>query len=160
MAWLKDAIEYLEHVLRLGSPGDEMEVALVCEEYVGEAERLACRLGYDLGDVPVVATPRTALTLLSRLATWVRDHVPYGPTLTVSEAARLLRVKRDTVLGWIHSGRLPGVNTARRQCGRPLYRIARSDLDAFIAGRTKRPEPKRTKRRNLPTTDVIEFFPS
>ena len=68
--------------------------------------------------------------------------------------------KRDTVLGWIHSGRLPGVNTARRQCGRPLYRIARSDLDAFIAGRTKRPEPKRTKRRNLPETDVIEFFPS
>lgn len=159
MAWLKDAIEYLERVLRWGSPGDGMEVALVCEEYVGEAERLACRLGYDLGNVPTVATPRTALTLLSRLEKWARENVPNGPTLTVSETARLLRVNRGKVLGWIASGRLKAMNTAKGQ-GRPRYRIARADLDLFLTGRTRQPAATPAKRRRRAIPDAaIRYFP-
>jgi excisionase family DNA binding protein len=84
---------------------------------------------------------------------------PNASTMTVTQVAKQLQVKRDTVLCWIHSGALSAANTARRQIGQPRFQITRADLDAFLEARTRRPEAKRTRRRKPSTTDVIEFFP-
>jgi excisionase family DNA binding protein len=137
LAWLKDSIEFLERTLRWGSPDgkDTLDVAMACEEITDEAVRLGCRLGCDLGDVPAVPTPRKTLAIVGRLARWAEQTVPDTATLTVTEAARLLRVNRDKILGWINSGRLRAVNAAKGH-GRPRYRIARADLEGFLASRT------------------------
>lgn len=132
----------------------EMEAAQIVEE----ARRLACRFGggHLVGEEVGTVTPREALGIVGKLLDWARQTVPEAATLTVTETARLLRVNRDKVLGWIRSGRLPAANTARRQTGRPRYRVKRADLDAFIAGRTLKTEPKRSKKRS--PADVIKFF--
>ena len=87
---------------------------------------------------------------------------PNTATLTVTEVARHLKINRDKVLGWINSGKLRAANTAKRQGSRPRYRIKRTDLETFLAGRTKAAEPKRFKRAKCSTSeaDVIEFFPA
>jgi hypothetical protein len=96
----------------------EMEVAQIVEE----ARRLACRfgrghlVGEEVGTIP----PRQALGIVGRLLGWARNTVPEAATLTVTEAARLLRVNRDKVLGRIRSGRFPAANTAKNQTGAPL----------------------------------------
>jgi excisionase family DNA binding protein len=63
---------------------------------------------------------------------------PDAPTLTTAEAAKLLKVNRSKILGWIAYGRLKAINTAKGALGRPRYRIKRTDLDDFLAGRTGR----------------------
>lgn len=75
--------------------------------------------------------------------------------LTPPEAAKLLRVDPETVIGWIRAGELRASNLARRGTTRPRFRIAREAIDAFLAGREihRRPTPrKRTAGR------VIKFF--
>jgi excisionase family DNA binding protein len=159
LAWLKDSIEFLERILRWGSPDgqDTLEVALACEEITGEAVRLACRLGFDLGDVPPVPTPRETLAIVGRLLRWAEQTVPDTATLTVTEAARLLRVNRDKILGWINACRLPAINTAKGH-GRPRYRVARADLEGFLAGRTRRSETKPKRRRQVRDA-FTRYFP-
>jgi excisionase family DNA binding protein len=56
--------------------------------------------------------------------------------LTVTEVAGRLKVNRDKVLGWIHYSRLRAANTAKGALGRPRWRIKKSDLEDFLAGRT------------------------
>ena len=159
IAWLKDGIEYLEHVHRWGTPDDGLEVSLACEEYVQEGNILALRIGAEHLACDKEPSPVTALALLSRLEKWAQESVPDGANLTVSEAARLLRVNRGKVLGWIASGRLRAMNTAKGQ-GRPRYRIARTDLDVFLIGRTRQPAimPARRRRRAIPKA-VTQYFP-
>ena len=156
IAWLKDGIEYLERIHRWGQP-DGLEVALTCEEYVQEGNILAHRIGAEHLACDKEPSPGAALALLSRLERWARENVPDVPTLTVAEAARLLRVNRGKVLGWVASGRLKAMNTAKGP-GRPRYRVARADLDLFLAGRTRQAEVRLAKRRHRPDPDVIEFF--
>lgn len=55
--------------------------------------------------------------------------------LTPPEAASLLRIDVHRVLTLIRSGELRASNVATRLSGRPRYRIARSDLDAWLARR-------------------------
>jgi excisionase family DNA binding protein len=155
-AWLKDGIEYLERVHRWGQP-DGLEVTLACEEYIQEGNILACRIGAEHLTSDKRPSPEAALALLSRLEKWARENVPDVPTLTVAEVAKLLRINRGKVLGWVTSGRLKAVNTAKGP-GRPRYRIARADLDLFLAGRTRRPETRPPQHRRRPDPDVIEFF--
>jgi excisionase family DNA binding protein len=143
-AWLKDGIVYLERVERWGQP-DGLEVALACEEYMQEGNILACRIGAEHLTSDKRPSPEAALALLSRLEKWARENVPDTPTLTVTEAARLLRVKRDTILAWINSGKLPAMNTGRGQ--RPRYRLARADLDSFFD--QPKPHTERAKRRHV-----------
>lgn len=71
--------------------------------------------------------------------------------LRVADIADRLQVKGDTVLGWLHSGALPGFNVASTTNGkRPRWRIDPADLDAFLASRTTghRPAPTRRRRRS------------
>lgn len=78
--------------------------------------------------------------------------------LTPPEIARRLRVSQAKVLAWIHSGRLPAVNTSGG-CERPRYRVHEADLEAFLAGLAVHAAPPATRRRRAPQTDVIDYFP-
>ncbi len=168
--WLEEAFDFLDKVAKYGPPhehpdGDEQLPAdglPVCQdpdqlyaeiqaaEIADEARRLACRFGggHLVGVEVATLTPREALAVVGRLLNWSRETVPETATLTVTEAAKLLRVNRDKVLGWINSGRLLATNIAAKQGGRPRYRIARADLDSFTKRRTPqpRPRPKRAKK--------------
>jgi hypothetical protein len=69
-------------------------------------------------------------------------------------------VKDDVVLAWIHSGELRALNVSSGK-GRPTWRIAAADLDAFEERRRAVPvsattSPRRARRK--PARDVIKFF--
>ena len=76
--------------------------------------------------------------------------------LTPAEvAARLRQSKTDAVLKLIHSGLLPATNVSAGP-GRPTWRIAAADLDAFLAGRRAVPAAKtRARRKRL---EVTRYF--
>jgi excisionase family DNA binding protein len=75
--------------------------------------------------------------------------------MTAAEAARHLRVKSDTVRDWINAGRLKAANTG--QGSRPRWRIAQTDLDLFLAARTR--EPRERQRRKAPPPSPVRYFP-
>jgi len=54
--------------------------------------------------------------------------------LTVEEAAALLKVTEPTVREWIRTGALRAVRPSAADKPGRLYRICRSDLDAFVRG--------------------------
>ena len=95
------------------------------------------------------------MALIGQLIAWA-DSEKTEDVLTVTEAARRLKVSRDNVLGWIHTGRLRAANTAKGT-GRPRYRIARTDLDAFLSCRTRQPAVKE-RRRPIPAS-AKKYFP-
>jgi excisionase family DNA binding protein len=59
--------------------------------------------------------------------------------LTVAEIADTLKINQQTVRNWIDQGSLPAVRVGNRR-----VRVTRSDLDAFLATATTRPEPTAT----------------
>jgi excisionase family DNA binding protein len=69
--------------------------------------------------------------------------------LTVREvAARLTFAKTCVVLKWIHAGQLAAVNVSSGR--RPTWRIAETDLTAFLESRTTAPiRHARLRRRKL-----------
>jgi excisionase family DNA binding protein len=163
--WLEEAFDLPDKVAKYGPPHehpdgeealpadgwsvcqdpDALYVEIQAAEIAEDARRLACTFGggHLLGDEVATVTPREALAIVGKLVNWAREAVPDAATLTVSEAAKLLRVSRDKGLAWVNSGRLRAVNTAGGQ-GRPSYRIARADLEKFLNGRTRRPTPSRS----------------
>ena len=80
--------------------------------------------------------------------------------LTTPQVAKRLGVNQDKVLNWIRSGELRAMNYATRQSGRPRYRVAESDLAAFLASRATVPTPPATRGRSRRKTDaaVTEYF--
>lgn len=79
--------------------------------------------------------------------------------LTVGEAAELLAIADEKVLRWLASGELRGVNVAQRNGARHRWRIARSDLDSFLAMRsTSPPPPKVTRRRRAPAREHRVYY--
>lgn len=67
------------------------------------------------------------------------------PFLTSSELAKILRVSRDKVMGWIRRGQLTAINVS--EGARPRYRVSRESLEEFLKVREVQPPPSRTKRR-------------
>ena len=65
---------------------------------------------------------------------------------TPPEVARLLHIRVDKVRAWITRGELVASDVSERVGGRPRYRIARDDLDAFLERRQVRPAHKTTRR--------------
>ncbi len=59
--------------------------------------------------------------------------------LTTAEVARLMKVSRDTVQGWILHGYLPAVEVnvqgGKRAGKKHHFRVAQGDLETFIATR-------------------------
>jgi excisionase family DNA binding protein len=128
-SWLEENIAFLENVLRDGPPDgeDALYVSLQVEEITGEAERMACRLGFDPGDVPALLTPRSALALLGRVAGAMEQKDP-APTLGVQEVARLLGCTERTI--WRHEAK--GLIPEARRIG-SVVRWDRDELEIWLA---------------------------
>jgi excisionase family DNA binding protein len=64
--------------------------------------------------------------------------------LGVKEVAGELEVSTRLVRAWIESGELRAIQVGRNRCTRrPVWRVERAELDAFIAGR-KSLDPERS----------------
>ena len=132
-SWLEENIAFLENVLRDGPPDgeDALYVSLQVEEITGEAERMACRLGFDPGDVPAMPTPRSALALLGRISAVMEQQNP-APTLDVKEVARLLGCTERTI--WRHEGK--GLIPEARRIG-GVVRWDRDELENWLANASR-----------------------
>ena len=78
--------------------------------------------------------------------------------LTPPEVAELLRVSHSKVLTWIGTGDLRASDLASHRGQRPRWKIAKSDLELFLARRAATPEPKPQRRRKRSDDTVIEFY--
>jgi hypothetical protein len=83
--------------------------------------------------------------------------VTSDPGLTVRDVARRYRVGPDKVRGWITSGQLAAVNTARALCGRPRWVVTAQALAVFEQkrGGGPAPKPQRRRRRN----ELVDYYP-
>lgn len=71
---------------------------------------------------------------------------PCNRFLTPPEISKILRVKPDKVLCWIHRGELKAVNVGNG-IRRPRYRVSQESLDAFVKSREVQPPPPVQRRR-------------
>jgi len=76
---------------------------------------------------------------------------------TVKQVAELLRVRQHAVLSLIDSGELAAADVSLHPGGKPRWRISADDLEAFLARRTRRPEPPRRRRRRA-NSAVTKYF--
>ncbi|MCY2987629.1 MAG: helix-turn-helix domain-containing protein [Planctomycetota bacterium] len=81
--------------------------------------------------------------------------------LTASECAVLLRCRQSKVLAWIRAGELPAADVSEHPgTGKARWRIAKADLDAFLAGRRPTPPATAGSRRKSPKrpTGWVEYL--
>jgi excisionase family DNA binding protein len=78
--------------------------------------------------------------------------------LAPREVAAMLGIRIKSVLTLIHTGQLPGVDVSLVPGGRPRWRVAREELDAFLRRRTHSAAPKRRRRRRREAIPVKEYF--
>lgn len=143
-SWLREQCDYVATMSREFDPDpcNDLEVA----EIVEEARRRCCRFGFDdLGEQVHVISARSALPILGKMLTWAREQKSKADWLTPPEVAKLLGVKPDKVLYWIHRGELPAVNVAKQEGGRPQFAVTPADLEAFKMRRSTR-QPVKVKR--------------
>ena len=81
---------------------------------------------------------------------------PHQQLLTPAEAAKFLRVSREKIFDWIHSGKLMASNVGR---GRklPRWRIRSVDLDDLLESLQPAPPEPRGRRRKRDES-IIEFY--
>jgi hypothetical protein len=104
-SWLEENIAFLENVLLHGpchvrpdgQVADQMYTAVVVEEIIAEATRVACRFGGGEVVGTVATSPQAALAMLGRLLTWTQDAAPFVPPemLTQEDLIRYLRLDVD-----------------------------------------------------------------
>lgn len=141
-AWLLDKQDELD-AMHDWEPDDQAweASAIIVHEAGVRAARLGLTQLYQVSRrYPWSVTTRDALAFLSDCLKGLPKEKP--DTLTPPQAARILGVNPDKVLGWIRSGELKASNLAKRQGGRPKYRIAGEDLQAFRNRRTVQPRQK------------------
>ncbi len=79
--------------------------------------------------------------------------------LSTSQVADQLQVNAGKVIYWISSGQLRAVNVAASAGGRPRWRIAAAELEAFLLRRSGSPAAvPRPRRRRQADPEVIRFF--
>jgi Helix-turn-helix domain len=72
---------------------------------------------------------------------------------SVKDVATLLSLRARSVLSLIAADELKAIDVSIRQSRRPRWRIARPDLDSFIAKRQRQPAaPRRRRRKPAPAT--------
>lgn len=87
------------------------------------------------------------------------NNVAAKEILTVKDAARLLKVSKGAILGWIGFRQLRAINVGRGT-NQPRWRIARADLDVFFEGRSTQPRPARTRRQRPKFPEnYIRYYP-
>jgi excisionase family DNA binding protein len=133
--WLQEQAAILECLIRFGEPArpERFFQEEAVSETVRNVRRVSARFGIETAGDPT--DPQEALLLIGRVLDQIGERPKPDSLLTVTEVAGRLKVNRDKVLGWIAYGRLPAVNTAKSQLGRPRYRVRPADLDEFLAGR-------------------------
>jgi hypothetical protein len=81
-----------------------------------------------------------------------------SPTYSVRDLCERYAVNEHTVLAWLHSGELVGLNVGRSSDKKkPRWRITAGALAAFEQLRTASSPHPQTRRRKR-STDVIEFY--
>jgi hypothetical protein len=95
-------------------------------------------------------SPRLALPILGGLLTWARQQRSKDDWLTPPQVAKMMGVKPDKVLHWIHAGILPAINVATKEGGRPQYAVTPTGLDIFTTRRSTRPPVKVKRARRQP----------
>ena len=83
---------------------------------------------------------------------------PRRSWLKVPEAAADYGISDTKVLGWIRSGELRAVNVAASRCGRPRWRIEKSELERFMAARMNATPVKVPRTRPPRNEGVIQFY--
>jgi transposase len=79
-------------------------------------------------------------------------------TLSVKQVQERYGVSQYTVLHWLATGQLKGLNVGRDPGKkRARWRITQHALEAFEALRTLTPPPPKKSRRRKPA-DVVEFY--
>jgi excisionase family DNA binding protein len=88
----------------------------------------------------------------------MRSTTPTRRLLSIRDVCERYTVSERTVLDWLHSGQLRGLNVGRRpDAGKPRWRISEEALAEFEASRTPTlPPPVSRRKRKL--ADVIEFY--
>jgi hypothetical protein len=143
-SWLREQCDYVATMAREFDPDpcNDLEAA----EIVEEARRRCCRFGFDdLGKQVHVISARSALPILGKMLTWAREQKSKGDWLTPPQVARIMGIKADKVLYWIHTGQLHAHNVAKDEGGRPQFVVPPADLELFKTRRSTQP-PVRVKR--------------
>jgi len=79
--------------------------------------------------------------------------------LTISDVAKELKKRRESVVALIRSGALQGYDTTAPGDKRKSYRVTRQALDAFKAGRSAQQAKPATRRaRNVKPANFVEYF--
>ena len=91
------------------------------------------------------------------------DPIADRPYLTPPQFARLLAIRVEKVIDWIHSGELRASNVAANPNGlRPRWRIPREEVQRFLLLRSNAPAPpplpKRKPRRRKAPANSPEWF--
>lgn len=73
--------------------------------------------------------------------------------LNVADTAGVMGVTDDKVTDLIRSGQLAAVNVALHAGGRARWRIALSELEAFLASRRTSPKPSTPRRKRTGAFD-------
>ena len=79
------------------------------------------------------------------------DLLPDWTIATPGQLSRHLAVSVHKILSWIHDGSLTAINVGAKTTARPVFRIQRSDFDAFAAERASKRCAPASKRRRTPS---------
>lgn len=85
-----------------------------------------------------------------------RKRLPERAFLTPPEIAATTGSRPETVIGWIRSGELRGIDFARRGAAKPRFRVNRADFDEFLRRRAVVPKAPAAPRRR-PEPAVHEY---
>ena len=142
--YLQEQCNYLEIMSREFEP--ESCTRLEAADIVEEARRQCSKFGFeDIQTEAGVMPPRDALVAVGKMLTWAREQKSETDWLSPPQIAKMLCVKPDKVLHWIHTGELQAVNVATQEGGRPQYMVTPAAFDLFKNRRTTQP-PVKTKR--------------
>ncbi len=79
--------------------------------------------------------------------------------LTLREAAKIAGVSYDTMIAWANWKDIEAVNVAKKQGGRPRWRIAPAELQRFLRSRARyRYEPPQRRRRSPRSEQITKYF--
>jgi len=153
--FLKEQFDYIATLAKECDPDDS--IYLEVAEVVEECRRRCAEFGFtEIGEEATVLSPRSALVIVGQLCQWAREQKSKEDWLTPPQVAKMVGVKSDKVLYWIHSGQLQAVNLAQKEGGRPQYAVTPADLDIFKTRRSTRaaPKPRRARRESLASVYV------
>lgn len=81
------------------------------------------------------------------------------PDLTISDVAKELKKRRESIIVLLKSGALQGYDTTAPGDKRKSYRIPRQALDDFKAGRSaKQTKPAKRRARQAKPDNFVEYF--